>query len=81
MKCITSLLAFAAAVFAQQNAINIPNGGFQVTAGQPFTITWNDPSSSTVTIKLQQGSNITPDTGITLLSASPFPLKRRQRTN
>jgi len=69
MKYIAPLLALVAAVLAQKNnAINIPVGGLQVTAGQPITITWTDPSSSTVTIKLQQGSGVTPETGITVLS-------------
>jgi hypothetical protein len=70
MKFIAPLLALAATVLAQNNAINIPNGGLQVIAGQPLTITWTDPSSSTVTIKLQQGSAVTPDSGIILLSTS-----------
>jgi hypothetical protein len=70
MKFIAPFLALVAAALAQNNAINIPAGGLQVTAGQPFTITWSDPSSSTVTIKLQQGSGVTPSTGITLLSRS-----------
>jgi hypothetical protein len=68
MKFIAPFLALVAAAFAQNNAINIPAGGLQVTAGQSFTITWTDPSSSTVTIKLQQGSGVTPNTGITILS-------------
>ena len=68
MKYIAPFFALVAAVLAQNNAINIPAGGLQVTAGQPITITWTDPSSSTVTIKLQQGSGVTPNSGITVLS-------------
>lgn len=62
------LAALAAIAYAQQNAINVPLGGLQIYAGKPNTITWSDPSSGTVTIKLQQGSDITPQTGIVLLS-------------
>lgn len=71
MKYIAPFFALVAAVLAQNNAINIPAGGLQVTAGQPITITWTDPSSSTVTIKLQQGSGVTPNSGITVLSEFP----------
>jgi len=57
----------AAVVSAQNNAISIPSGQstLDVTAGQPLTIQWTNPSSGTVTIKLQQ-SPITPDSGIVL---------------
>jgi len=45
MRFITPFLAlFAVVATAQQNAINIPPGGLQVTAGVPTTITWSDPS-------------------------------------
>lgn len=82
MRFWTSALAlFAAAVSAQQNAINIPTGQstLEVTAGQPTTITWTNPSSGTVTIKLQQAPNITPDSGIVLgcKSRPPPPNCRR----
>jgi hypothetical protein len=61
------ILAFCAALaFAQNNnQISIPAGGLVVNAGQPLTIDWTDPSSSTVTIKLQQAP-ITPDSGVVL---------------
>jgi hypothetical protein len=58
---------FASLALAQQNAINIPGSALDVTAGQPTTITWQNPSSGTVTIKLQQNdNNITPNSGIVL---------------
>jgi hypothetical protein len=64
------ILAFYAAfAFAQNNnKINIPAGQntLQVISGQSLTITWTDPSSGTVTIKLQQAPNITPDSGYVL---------------
>ena len=59
------------AVLAQTNTINIPAGqsSLEITAGQPQTVTWTNPSSGTVTIKLQEsGPNIGPDTGIVLAS-------------
>ncbi|RMZ78506.1 hypothetical protein DV737_g3813, partial [Chaetothyriales sp. CBS 132003] len=66
--------SFALALAEANNAIDIPSGQstLDVTAGQPVTITWSNPSSGTVTIKLQQsGSNITPDSGIVLTSDTP----------
>jgi hypothetical protein len=63
------ILAFCAAfAFAQNNKINIPAGQNTLTviAGQLTTITWSDPSSGTVTIKLQQAPNITPESGYVL---------------
>ena len=53
----------------QNNSINIPAGqsSLSVTAGQLTTITWRNPSSGTVTIKLQQAP-ITPDSGYVLES-------------
>ncbi|KIX01651.1 uncharacterized protein Z518_09377 [Rhinocladiella mackenziei CBS 650.93] len=60
----------AVVVSAQENnAISIPAGQstLDVTAGSPLTIEWTNPSSGTVTIKLQQ-EPITPESGITLAS-------------
>lgn len=62
------LAVCAAFAFAQNNQINIPTGQntLTVVAGQLTTITWANPSSGTVTIKLQQAPNITPDSGLVL---------------
>jgi hypothetical protein len=65
---LATLAALCAAVAsAQNNAISIPAGQstLDVTAGDPLTIQWTDPSSGTVTIKLQQDP-ITPDGGLVL---------------
>ncbi|RMZ84873.1 hypothetical protein DV738_g252, partial [Chaetothyriales sp. CBS 135597] len=71
----TALALFASAALAQlNNAINVPEGQstLDVTAGQPVTITWSNPSDGTVTIKLQQSdSDITPDSGIVLSTNTP----------
>ncbi|KAK4942940.1 hypothetical protein LTR10_017324 [Elasticomyces elasticus] len=62
----------AGIVAAQNNAISVPSGEstLAVTAGQPLTLQWTNPSSGTVTIKLQQDP-ITPNGGITLASGVP----------
>jgi hypothetical protein len=61
-----ALAFYTAVAFAQNNKISIPAGGLSIVAGQVATIDWTDPSSSTVTIKLQQAPNITPTSGIVL---------------
>jgi hypothetical protein len=61
-----ALAFYTAVAFAQSNKINIPAGGLSIVAGQVTTITWSDPSNSTVTIKLQQAPNITPTSGFVL---------------
>jgi hypothetical protein len=61
-----ALAFYTAVAFAQNNTINIPAGGLNVVAGQDTTISWSHPSSSTVTIKLQQAPNITPTSGFVL---------------
>jgi hypothetical protein len=62
------LALFTAFAFAQNNLINIPAGSSTliVVANALNTITWTNPSSGTVTIKLQQAPNITPDSGYVL---------------
>lgn len=72
-----TLAFYAVVAFAQNNKINIPAGAstLSVVAGQVTTITWSDPSSSTVTIKLQQNP-ITPTSGFVLActwKAHPSP--------
>ncbi|KIW22980.1 uncharacterized protein PV07_11218 [Cladophialophora immunda] len=75
MRFAHALVAALCAVVAsaqQNNAISIPGGQgtLDVTAGQPLTIEWTNPSSGTVTIKLQQDP-ITPDSGVVLASGVP----------
>ena len=65
LACVLAL--FVALATAQQNAINVPPGGLQVAANTPVTLTWTNPSSGTITIKLQQGSVMTADTGLTVV--------------
>lgn len=69
-------LAFYATFVLGSNNINIPDGQatLLVNAGQATTITWDDPSSGTVTIKLQQAPNITPDSGYVLACTFISPL-------
>lgn len=69
MKFLTiAATLFAAVVTAQNNnAIAVPEGSstLDVTAGEPLTLDWSNPSSTTVTIKLQQDP-VTPESGIVL---------------
>ncbi|KAF7505428.1 hypothetical protein GJ744_000974 [Endocarpon pusillum] len=68
------VLAFAALVAAQggnNNAINNPASGIQAEAGQPLTLTWTNPSSGTVTIKIQTSGDIQPTDGIVVAENIP----------
>ncbi|EXJ88444.1 hypothetical protein A1O1_05374 [Capronia coronata CBS 617.96] len=70
----TVVAALCATVVSAQanNAIAIPAGQstLDVTAGKPLTIHWTNPSSDTVTIKLQQDP-ITPQSGVVLAANVP----------
>ncbi|KAK5106211.1 hypothetical protein LTS08_000329 [Lithohypha guttulata] len=61
----------AAITFAQQNVINNPVTGWDVSTGSSVTITWTMPSSGTVSIRLTQGGNIEPGSGDLLISNIP----------
>ncbi|EEP76658.1 predicted protein [Uncinocarpus reesii 1704] len=64
---VIALGAFAALVSAaRENPFNVPRGGYQFTANQPTTLTWQPTTDGTVTIKLQKGDEITPDSGIVI---------------
>lgn len=63
---IFALLAAIALAQDQQNYINVPREGFNAQAGQPITITWSNPSSGTVTIRLTQGNVNAPGSGVEL---------------
>ncbi|EHY59657.1 hypothetical protein HRR83_001067 [Exophiala dermatitidis] len=69
---VAALCAAAVSAQSSNNAILIPEGQstLDVTAGEPLTLQWSNPSSGTVTIKLQQDP-ITPDSGIVLASNVP----------
>lgn len=63
MRFFAIVFAFLAALCLaqdQQNYINVPVGNFNAVAGQPFTLTWQNPSTSTVTIRLYQGGTAGP---------------------
>ncbi|ERF68515.1 hypothetical protein EPUS_05654 [Endocarpon pusillum Z07020] len=72
------VLAFAALVAAQggnNNVINNPASGIQAEAGQPLTLSWDNPSSGplsrTVTIKIQTSGDIQPTDGIVVAENIP----------
>ncbi|KAI9934436.1 hypothetical protein ASPWEDRAFT_43847 [Aspergillus wentii DTO 134E9] len=64
-----SLSAFAAVVAAaSSNPFNNPAGGYSFKAGSPTTITWDPTTSGTVSLKLQWGNALTPDSGSEIAS-------------
>ncbi|EAW20087.1 GPI anchored serine-threonine rich family protein [Aspergillus fischeri NRRL 181] len=66
-----SALAAIAAAATKENAFNIPANGYQFSAGEPTTLTWDPTTSGTVTLKLQWGDVFTPDSGSTIVSSIP----------
>lgn len=72
---LATIAFYAALVLGQENAINIPSGEstLDVTAGQPTTITWTNPSDGTVTIRLQySGTDQLADSGIVVACERPL---------
>ncbi|KAF7116283.1 hypothetical protein CNMCM5793_004359 [Aspergillus hiratsukae] len=64
-----SALAAIAAAQSNANPFNIPASGYEFTAGEPTTLTWDPTTSGTVTLKLQWGSVFTADSGSTIVSS------------
>jgi hypothetical protein len=67
LPALSALAAFASAQTGGPNAFMVPaSGNYQLTAGQPTTFQWSNPSGSTVTLKLRDGpsSNLNPGTVI-----------------
>ncbi|KAL5365809.1 Ser-Thr-rich glycosyl-phosphatidyl-inositol-anchored membrane family-domain-containing protein [Aspergillus floccosus] len=60
-----TLSAFAALAAAADNAnpFNIPTEGYTFTAGKPTTLTWQPNTQGSVTLRLQWGSVLTPQSG------------------
>lgn len=67
---VSALAAFAVAQ-SSENQFSVPEGGYEFEAGEPTTISWDPTTSGTVTIRLQKGDDITPNSGIVLGSNLP----------
>ncbi|KAK2758611.1 hypothetical protein FQN54_003301 [Arachnomyces sp. PD_36] len=67
---VSAFAAFAAAQ-GTDNAFNVPPGGYDFTAGQPTNLEWTPSTSGTVTLKLQIGKDITPNSGEVIASNIP----------
>jgi hypothetical protein len=76
--------AFSAYAVAQSasgpNAFNVPPGGYQLTAGQPVTLTWSNIQGSTVTLQLRSGSPGALDAGTVIQGKFPQLLDKRTRS-
>ena len=64
---VSAFAAFAAAQ-SNDNPFNVPNEGYDFTAGEPTTVTWDPTTDGTITLKLQIGTDITPESGIVIAS-------------
>ncbi|RHZ51984.1 GPI anchored serine-threonine rich family protein [Aspergillus thermomutatus] len=66
-----SALAAVAAAASKANPFNIPANGYQFTAGEATTLSWEPTTSGTVTLKLQWGTVFTGSSGSTIVSSIP----------
>jgi hypothetical protein len=62
-----SALAAIAVAATKENPFNIPADGYEFSAGEPTTLTWDPTTSGTVTLKLQWGDVFTSDSGSTIV--------------
>ncbi|KAK2795539.1 hypothetical protein FQN50_009723 [Emmonsiellopsis sp. PD_5] len=65
--------ALAAVVAAQDNAFNVPKGGYQFEAGKPTTLSWEPSTDGTVSLRLQKGdgTSFTPGSGMVIVENIP----------
>ncbi|CEL08283.1 Ser-Thr-rich glycosyl-phosphatidyl-inositol-anchored membrane family-domain-containing protein [Aspergillus pseudodeflectus] len=66
-----ALSAVATLVAARENPFNIPSSGYEFTAGEPTTLSWDPTTEGTVTLRLQWGDAFTSSTGETIVSGIP----------
>ncbi|KAL3475353.1 Ser-Thr-rich glycosyl-phosphatidyl-inositol-anchored membrane family-domain-containing protein [Aspergillus californicus] len=64
-----ALSAIATLVAARENPFSIPGSGYEFTAGEPTTLTWEPTTDGPVTLKLQWGTAFTSSSGTTLASS------------
>ncbi|KAL2824509.1 Ser-Thr-rich glycosyl-phosphatidyl-inositol-anchored membrane family-domain-containing protein [Aspergillus cavernicola] len=63
---LLSVVATLAA--ARENPFNIPGSGYEFTAGESTTLSWDPTTEGTVSLKLQWGDDFTSSTGSTIVS-------------
>ncbi|KAL3465374.1 Ser-Thr-rich glycosyl-phosphatidyl-inositol-anchored membrane family-domain-containing protein [Aspergillus heterothallicus] len=63
-----ALSAVATLVAARENPFNIPSSGYEFTAGESTTLSWDPTTEGTVSLKLQWGDSFTSSTGETIVS-------------
>ncbi|PLN75368.1 Ser-Thr-rich glycosyl-phosphatidyl-inositol-anchored membrane family-domain-containing protein [Aspergillus taichungensis] len=68
---LSGLTALAAAAANKDNSFNIPNDGYSFKAGEPTTLSWDPTTEGTVTLKLQWGAVLTPDSGKEIAASIP----------
>ncbi|KAI9044597.1 GPI anchored serine-threonine rich family protein [Aspergillus affinis] len=60
---LSAIATLAAAASEKANPFNIPKDGYSFKTGQPTTLTWDPTTSGTVTLRLQWGGVLTPNSG------------------
>ncbi|KAK2775278.1 hypothetical protein FQN53_003258 [Emmonsiellopsis sp. PD_33] len=65
--------ALAAVVAAQDNAFNVPKGGYEFEAGKPTSLSWEPSTDGTVSLRLQKGdgTSFTAGSGMVIVENIP----------
>ncbi|KAA8642228.1 hypothetical protein EYZ11_009011 [Aspergillus tanneri] len=66
-----SVFATLAAAAEKANPFNIPPSGYSFTAGEATTLNWEPTTSGTVTLRLQWGAVLTPNSGVAIAQSIP----------
>ncbi|KAF7845876.1 hypothetical protein BT93_L0210 [Corymbia citriodora subsp. variegata] len=62
-QALLAALAYSVQVLANANPFNVPNGGYNVTAGSSTTLAWTPTTSGTVSLILRSGASSNLATG------------------
>lgn len=62
-KTVLALLAQAFVALAADNSFNVPEGGYNATAGQSLALSWSPTTSGTVSLILRSGASSDLDAG------------------
>ncbi|KAK1139100.1 hypothetical protein N8T08_001286 [Aspergillus melleus] len=60
---LSAIATLAAAASEKANPFNIPKDGYSFKTGEPTTLTWAPTTEGTVTLRLQWGGVLTPNSG------------------
>ncbi|KAH8433653.1 GPI anchored serine-threonine rich family protein [Aspergillus melleus] len=68
---LSAIATLAAAASEKANPFNIPKDGYSFKTGEPTTLTWAPTTEGTVTLRLQWGGVLTPNSGTAIAKSIP----------